>query len=251
MPCVLVTGQPAGSGARPRCDVIAGVRRADDGEVLVRSGARAITPLTLDITDEQRVASLDAVCPRGWMPSSTTPASCWVGRSRRCPQRSFAGSSRSTWSRRWRSRRPCCRACASLAAAWCSCPRSAAGSPRRCSVRTTHRSSPWREWRTPCAWSSLRGGSASRWWSRPRPTPTYGTEPMTSCATPSRRCRRRTATCTRSTSRAFATASRAHSAWRHPRRAWPRRSSERSRTAGRALATSWARARAPRHSSRG
>src|SRR5207245_10041611 len=70
MPCVLVTGASRGIGrattlrlAARGWDVIAGVRRADDGEALVRSGPHAITPLTLDITDEHQVASLDAALP--------------------------------------------------------------------------------------------------------------------------------------------------------------------------------------------
>jgi NAD(P)-dependent dehydrogenase (short-subunit alcohol dehydrogenase family) len=44
-------------------DVVAGVRRVDDGEPLVRAQPGRITPVTLDITDEDDIAALDAALP--------------------------------------------------------------------------------------------------------------------------------------------------------------------------------------------
>src|SRR5947209_2829938 len=70
MPSVLVTGAARGIGlattlrlAAHGWDVVAGVRRAIDGETLVEAGPGRITPITLDITDEAQVAELDAILP--------------------------------------------------------------------------------------------------------------------------------------------------------------------------------------------
>jgi NAD(P)-dependent dehydrogenase (short-subunit alcohol dehydrogenase family) len=70
MPRVLVTGASRGIGrattlrlAARGWDVIAGVRRAADGEALVRAQPRGITAVTLDITDEDQLAALDAALP--------------------------------------------------------------------------------------------------------------------------------------------------------------------------------------------
>jgi NAD(P)-dependent dehydrogenase (short-subunit alcohol dehydrogenase family) len=70
MPSVLVTGAARGIGratslrlAAGGWDVVAGVRRAADGESLVQARPGQITAVTLDVTDEAQVASLDAVLP--------------------------------------------------------------------------------------------------------------------------------------------------------------------------------------------
>src|SRR6476661_1477924 len=67
MPSVLVTGSSRGIGrataellARRGWDVVAGVRREEDGEALRASG---VTPLLLDITDAEQVAALDTALP--------------------------------------------------------------------------------------------------------------------------------------------------------------------------------------------
>ncbi len=71
MSTVLVTGAARGIGratvlrlAAGGWDVVAGVRRAEDGEELVRERPERITPVTLDITDEEQVAGLDAALPQ-------------------------------------------------------------------------------------------------------------------------------------------------------------------------------------------
>ncbi len=70
MPTVLVTGAARGIGlattlrlAAGGWDVIAGVRRVDDGEALLETGSGRITPITLEITDETQVGQLDAILP--------------------------------------------------------------------------------------------------------------------------------------------------------------------------------------------
>lgn len=70
MPTVLVTGAARGIGqattlrlAAAGWDVIAGVRRAEDGDALAASPQGRITPVILDITDEAQVAALDAALP--------------------------------------------------------------------------------------------------------------------------------------------------------------------------------------------
>src|SRR3954468_13698654 len=67
VPTVLVTGAARGVGpatarglAGAGWDVVAGVRRAEDGEGL--RGER-ITPLVLDVTDGEQVAALDGQLP--------------------------------------------------------------------------------------------------------------------------------------------------------------------------------------------
>lgn len=67
MPAVLVTGAARGIGraaverlAYAGWDVVAGVRRAEDGEALRSS---RVTPVVLDITDPEQVASLAASLP--------------------------------------------------------------------------------------------------------------------------------------------------------------------------------------------
>jgi NAD(P)-dependent dehydrogenase (short-subunit alcohol dehydrogenase family) len=70
VPRVLVTGAARGIGrattlrlAADGWDVIAGIRRAEDGEPLVRAQPERITPVTLDITNEDHLATLDAALP--------------------------------------------------------------------------------------------------------------------------------------------------------------------------------------------
>jgi NAD(P)-dependent dehydrogenase (short-subunit alcohol dehydrogenase family) len=70
MPTALVTGAARGIGrattlrlAGRGWDVIGGVRRAEDGESLARAVPGRITPVALDITDEDQVAALDGVVP--------------------------------------------------------------------------------------------------------------------------------------------------------------------------------------------
>jgi NAD(P)-dependent dehydrogenase (short-subunit alcohol dehydrogenase family) len=70
VPSVLVTGAARGIGratavrlAAKGWDVVAGVRRGDEGEALARVDAGRITSVTLDITDEGEVAALDAALP--------------------------------------------------------------------------------------------------------------------------------------------------------------------------------------------
>ncbi len=70
MPSVLVTGAARGIGratslrlAAAGWDVIAGVRRAEDGQGLVDAGGGRITPVTLDITDDAQIAALDQALP--------------------------------------------------------------------------------------------------------------------------------------------------------------------------------------------
>ena len=65
MPSVLVTGAARGIGratslqlAEAGWDVIAGVRRAEDGEELAHRHAAQITPVILDITDERQIAAV-------------------------------------------------------------------------------------------------------------------------------------------------------------------------------------------------
>ena len=70
MPTVLVTGAARGIGratvlrlAGHGWDVAAGVRRLEDGEELARSHPDRITPLVLDITNQEQVAGLDTSLP--------------------------------------------------------------------------------------------------------------------------------------------------------------------------------------------
>jgi NAD(P)-dependent dehydrogenase (short-subunit alcohol dehydrogenase family) len=70
MPKVLVTGAARGIGratalrmAGAGWDVVAGVRREQDGDELARAGAGRISSVVLDITDEQQIASLDQALP--------------------------------------------------------------------------------------------------------------------------------------------------------------------------------------------
>ena len=69
MPTVLVTGATRGIGrataahlAAAGWDVLAGVRRREDGDALA---AERITPLLLDVTDAEQVAALPANLPAG------------------------------------------------------------------------------------------------------------------------------------------------------------------------------------------
>jgi NAD(P)-dependent dehydrogenase (short-subunit alcohol dehydrogenase family) len=66
MPTVLVTGAARGIGrattlrlAAAGWDVIAGVRRAQDGDALAQSGQGRIRPVTLDVSDSQQIAALE------------------------------------------------------------------------------------------------------------------------------------------------------------------------------------------------
>src|SRR3954468_5047164 len=71
MPSVLVTGAARGIGratvlrlAGAGWDVVAGVRRLEDGEALAAAaGAGRVTPVTLDIPDSSQVAALDGALP--------------------------------------------------------------------------------------------------------------------------------------------------------------------------------------------
>lgn len=70
MPRVLVTGAARGIGrattlrlAAGGWDVIAGVRRAEDGEALVQEAPRRITAVELDITDDERVSAVAESLP--------------------------------------------------------------------------------------------------------------------------------------------------------------------------------------------
>jgi NAD(P)-dependent dehydrogenase (short-subunit alcohol dehydrogenase family) len=70
MPSALVTGAARGIGratvlrlAAGGWDVIAGVRNADDGAPLAQANPGRITAVTLDVTDDDQVASLDASLP--------------------------------------------------------------------------------------------------------------------------------------------------------------------------------------------
>src|SRR4051794_3989323 len=72
MPTVLVTGASRGIGratalrlAAGPWQVVAGVRRAQDGEALEAEGAGAITPVVLDVTDAELVAALPDAVPGG------------------------------------------------------------------------------------------------------------------------------------------------------------------------------------------
>ena len=72
MPTVLVTGASRGIGratalrlAAGPWQVVAGVRRAQDGEALAAEGAGAITPVVLDVTDAELVAALPDAVPGG------------------------------------------------------------------------------------------------------------------------------------------------------------------------------------------
>ena len=70
MPSVLVTGASRGIGkvttlwlAARGWDVIAGVRRPDDGEALTAADPERVTAVTLDVTDSDQIAALDASLP--------------------------------------------------------------------------------------------------------------------------------------------------------------------------------------------
>jgi NAD(P)-dependent dehydrogenase (short-subunit alcohol dehydrogenase family) len=70
MPRVLVTGAARGIGrattlrlAASGWDVIAGVRRAEDGEALVQEAPQRITTVELDITDDERVTAVAQSLP--------------------------------------------------------------------------------------------------------------------------------------------------------------------------------------------
>src|SRR4051794_9358417 len=70
MPSVLVTGAARGIGratalrlAGAGWNVIAGVRRAEDGSKLAAEAGASVTSLTLDITDAEQVAALDQALP--------------------------------------------------------------------------------------------------------------------------------------------------------------------------------------------
>src|ERR1700733_4114802 len=70
MPRVLVTGAARGIGratalrlAASGWDVIAGVRRDEDGEALVQEAPQRITAVVLDITDDERVTAVAQSLP--------------------------------------------------------------------------------------------------------------------------------------------------------------------------------------------
>ena len=70
MPSVLVTGTARGIGratarrlASAGWDVVAGVRRLEDGESLKAEAGGRITPVALDVTDADQVAALDDALP--------------------------------------------------------------------------------------------------------------------------------------------------------------------------------------------
>lgn len=70
MATVLVTGAARGIGratalrlARAGFEVLAGVRRPDDGEALAAEAGSRVTPVVLDITDPKHLAGLDAALP--------------------------------------------------------------------------------------------------------------------------------------------------------------------------------------------
>jgi len=70
VPTVLVTGAGRGIGratalrlAAGGWDVVAGVRRAQDGEALAGEGGERIVPIELDVTDSDQIASLRDALP--------------------------------------------------------------------------------------------------------------------------------------------------------------------------------------------
>ena len=139
MPTALVTGARRGIGRAivERSPAPAG--RSSPGSATnsrperpAEAGGR-ITPVQLDITDQAQVDALADVLPDASTHWSTTQLSaCWA-RSRGSRWQICGGSSRSTSSARWPSRKPCSRDCAAHEDGSCSSPRRAAG-----------RSCPWR-----------------------------------------------------------------------------------------------------------
>jgi NADP-dependent 3-hydroxy acid dehydrogenase YdfG len=74
---VVITGATTGIGRACALSldalgfrVFAGVRQAEDAESLRRAGSARLTPVYLDVTDEQSISATP-----GWPASSTTPAS--------------------------------------------------------------------------------------------------------------------------------------------------------------------------------
>ena len=70
MPSVLVTGASRGIGratalrlAARGWNVVAGVRRPEDGEALSAAQPGRIATVQLDVTDEQQIATLDGALP--------------------------------------------------------------------------------------------------------------------------------------------------------------------------------------------
>ena len=106
---VVITGASTGIGratalrlARAGFDVLAGVRREEDGAALRAEDGR-IEPVLVDVTDAGQIAGLAAArrpAPR-WPGSSTTPASRSPARWRALRSTRCAASTRSTSSGCW------------------------------------------------------------------------------------------------------------------------------------------------------